>query len=176
MKKVILLAGTVLLLQITAVQAQVAAENAQSGEIVLPDNSAVTGVIKENIRKKGEIVLEQGDKKTKYKAGDITSVTIGSTTYISANYSFYEVLWQGRELELLRRASNPPSVVYNGTEPVAVPSSEGKIDDLFIREKGANRISWLNKKNGKEVLAGVGVSWDSESLDAESLKKALVGK
>jgi len=127
------------------------APNPATGEarLVLPDNSTISGQYTDNIRKKGEIVLIISGKKTKYNAATISEAQVGNIKYITLNYTFYEVVYQGSKLTLLRKASTPSGFQYNGSDAVAI-SSEGDIDDLFIKSK--NGIQLLTKKNSRELL------------------------
>ena len=146
-----------------------------SGQVVLTDNSTVAGTVKENIRKKGELTLLNSGKKKKYKAADISSAQIGGSQYITWNYTFYEVIFQGKSLTLLRKANEPSGVQYNGSDAVVI-SSEGNIDDLFIKKNGDASLILLSKKNVKDILGKVcsncvsGI--DATKFDADTLKKA----
>jgi hypothetical protein len=180
MKKVLNLIAFIFLLHVTAVYAQPSAaidpEGFTSGQIVLPDNSTITGTVKENIRKKGELIVLNNGKKTKYKAGDINSAQIGSSQYITWNYTFYEVVFQGKNLTLLRKANEPSGTQYNGSDAVVI-SSEGSVDDLFIKKNTDVSLRLLSKKNVKEVLGQLcpacPASVDETKFDAELLKKAV---
>jgi len=70
MKKLLSLISITILLQVTNLTAQPApekdAEGYVSGQILLTDNSTITGTIKDNIRKKGEVTILRDGKKTKY--------------------------------------------------------------------------------------------------------------
>lgn len=177
MKKVLNLIVIVLLLQ-SAVYAQPSPSSdpdvSVSGQVILTDNSAVAGTVKDNIRKKGELILLNSGKKTKYKAGDISSAQIGGSQYITWNYTFYEVIFQGNHLTLLRKANEPSGVQYNGSEAVVI-SSEGSIDDLFIKKNGDASLILLTKKNVKEVLGKVCNScvsgMNATKFDADTMKK-----
>lgn len=153
-------------------------EGFTTGEVTLADNTVVTGAIKDNIRKKGEVVLLTGTKKTKYKAGDINGARIGKSHYIAQNYTFYEVLLQGNSVTLLRKANEPSGVQTNGPDAVIV-NSEGSIDDLFIKKIGETSLQILTKKNVKDVLGKLcgdcASSVEPGKFDAESVKKLLSG-
>ncbi len=144
------------LLQAATLHAQPAPEKEAdgylSGEIVLADNSTITGTVKDNIRKKGEITVMRDGKKTKYKADEISSVRIGSNNYITIGYTFYEVIWQGTNLSLLRKANEPSGVRYIGAEPIVISNSEGDINDFFIKTKTAASLNLVTNKNVKEIL------------------------
>ncbi|MBL7745187.1 MAG: hypothetical protein JNN00_17055 [Chitinophagaceae bacterium] len=179
MKRTFSLIAFSLLLQ-AAVMAQPAGdpEAVVSGQITLPDNSTVSGSIKDNIRKKGELVMMNSGKKIKYKAGEINSAQVGGVNYITWNYTFYEILWQGTNLTLLRKANEPAGVQYSGSDAVVV-SSEGNVDDLFVRKKGEASLMLLTKKTAKEVLGKLCSSCaggvDASTFDAEAVKKAVAG-
>lgn len=175
MKKKILAALVVTMLLVNGINAQqsanpTTADGFVSGQIVLPGGSPLVGSIKENIRKKGEITLLVDGKKTKYKAGDIASVRIGNTNYITNNYTFYEIVHGGNNVSLLRKASEP-STQYNGTDAIVV-TSEGDIDDLFFK-KNEDAMKLVTKKNYKEVL-GV-CAGTIETFNTDNVKKAVEG-
>jgi hypothetical protein len=161
--------------QLTALHAQMNDASAPvPGQITLPDNSQLSGSIKDNIRKKGEVTFEVNGKKKKYKAGEVSSVQMGDTKYISINYTFYQVLSTGNGGTILRKANEPSEVQYNGNEAILI-SSEGKVDDLFI-QTNANNIVLINKKNASEVLSRICPAQSNNELavvDATSVRKAL---
>jgi hypothetical protein len=173
MKKSVFAALLVSMLFVSRASAQQSANpnNADgfaNGQVVLPDASILNGSIKENFRKKGELVIVADGKKTKYKAGDISSAKIGSSNYITNNYTFYEVVYAGQHLSLLRKASEP-SVQYNGADAIVV-TSEGSVDDLFVK-KADGTINLLTKKNYKEVLGACAGTIDAFSV--ENVKKGV---
>ena len=178
MKKLLSLAVLTLLLQISNAQPapEKDPEGYVSGQISLSDNSTVTGTVKDNIRKKGEVTVISNGKKTKYKAADISSLQIGSSTYITHNYTFYEVLWQGTNITLLRKANEPAGVQYNGTEPVVI-SSEGNVDDYFVKKGTGASLELITQKNVKEVLgkfcSKCAVAIDATKFDITAVKKAV---
>ncbi len=146
--------------------------SAVNGQVVLFDNSTITGTIQDNIRKKGEVVIVANGKKTKYKAADISSVLIGTIRYITHNYTFYEVVSEGKNVTLLRKANEPSGVQYNGSDAISI-TSEGNVDDLFIRKAGAGSLQLLTKNNVKEVLGACATGFDSGKFDSESVKKLV---
>lgn len=159
----------------TTAMAQPAAEET-NGQVTLPDNSTQSGMIKDNIRKKGEFVLTSDGKKTKFKAADISSVKLGNAEYISRNNTFYEVIWEGSTLCLLRKASEASGVQYNGSEAVMI-SSEGKIDDYFLKKNASSSFELITKKNVQDVLKKLCATCTAtvSSFDAAGLRSALEG-
>lgn len=181
MKKLLSLSALIFLLQITVINAQSATDKETadfvSGQVVLPDNSIITGTLKDNIRKKGEVTLLVDGKKTRFKAGDITSVKIGNSNYVTNNYTFYEIIWQGSLITLLRKANEPSGVQYNGTEPVAISGTEGKIDDYFVTKTNQSSFHLLTNKNIKDVLgklcSSCAATTDIKSFDITTIKNAV---
>ena len=181
MKKLLSLLSLTVLLQATTLTAQPApekdAEGYVSGQILLTDNSTVSGTIKDNIRKKGEVTVLRDGKKTKYKAGEINSVQIGSSNYITNNYTFYEIIWQGKNITLLCKANEPSGVQYNGVEPVVVSSGEGDIDDYFVKKATDASLYLLDRKTAKDVLgkfcSSCVATIDAVKFDITAIKKAV---
>lgn len=181
MKKLLSLLLLIVLLQVTRINAQPApekdAEGYVSGQVLLTDNSTISGTIKDNIRKKGEVTVLRDGKKTKYEAGEITSVQIGGSNYITNNYTFYEIIWQGSAITLLRKANEPSGVQYNGVEPVVISGSEGDVDDYFVTKKNDASFYLLTSKTLKEVLgkfcSSCAITPDATKFDIAAIKKAV---
>lgn len=170
MKKVLFAVGVSVFIQASALYGQSPAANTEA-KVILANNETVSGSVTDNIRKKGELIMLINGKKTKFKAGDIISARIGASNYITSNYTFYEVLHQGKNLTLLRKASEPSGVQYNGSDAVVV-TSQGDIDDLFIK-KEKNSPQLLTKKNAKEVLGDCAAGVETGKFDVDTVKKAV---
>ncbi|HUR64744.1 MAG TPA: hypothetical protein VMZ03_00205 [Chitinophagaceae bacterium] len=169
-----------ILLQFTVANAQPIPEknnDVTSGQLTLPDNSVITGTLKDNIRKKGEVTVINDGKKTRYKADQLTSVQIGAVTYITNDNTFYEVIWQGKTISLLRKASTPSAIQYNGTEAIVAAGGEGDVDDYFIKRSGEASFQWLTKKNVKEVLgkfcSSCKTAIDDTKFGEDAIRKAV---
>lgn len=147
------------------------------GEVRLANNTTITGAIKDNIRKKGEIIVFADKKKTKYNAADITSVQIDKRMYVTNNYTFYELLWKGNTISLLRKANEPSGVYYNGAQPIIVSAGEGDTDDYFIAAKNESSFQLLTRKNIKEIAGTIcnacAVDIDGSKFDIEMIKKVM---
>jgi len=144
----------------------------EANRITLTNQQVLTGDIGDHIRKKGEITLVADGKKQRFKAADILEARIGNTRYISSNFTFFEVLAENRQFQLLRKANQPSDIQYNGTNPIVI-NSEGKIDDLFL--KGPyGRLHLLSPKNWKEVL-GTNCTVDdpAASFGVETIRRIL---
>ena len=139
-------------------------------QLVLADQTILTGTITDNIRKKGEVVLLVNGKKTRLKADGISSLRIANAKYITGSYTFYEVIYETNSFSLLRKASEPAGVQYNGSEAVVV-SSPGDIDDLFLKTQAGQQL--LSKKNISEELGKVCPGIVIEKFEMEVIKNAL---
>jgi hypothetical protein len=180
MKKLFALSSLMLFLLTVATAQPIPEKNKDgyvNGRVTLPDNTVITGTIKDNIRKKGEVIILNEGKKSKYLASDINSVEIGASHYITNNNTFFELVWESNSITLYRKANNPSAIQYNGTEPVVVNKSVGEIDDLFVKKTGDGTFYHLTSKNIKEVI---GTSCPScviaiapSDFGLEAVKKAL---
>jgi hypothetical protein len=140
--------------------------------ITLVDNTTITGELTDNIRKKGEVILVINGKKTRYKAGDVNFVQTTNTRYVTSNYIFYEVVYSGKNFTLLRKASEPNGLQYNGTDAVVV-SSEGNIDDLFLKKENGTPQLITSKNLGTLLGSACNYSQGSSKIDMETLKNTL---
>ena len=118
------------------------------------------------------MILVINGKKTRYRAGDINFVQTGNTKYITSNYTFYEVIYAGKSLTLLRKASEPSGLQYNGSDAVVI-SSEGKIDDLFLKKENGTPQLVTTKNLGTLLGNTCTYTLGSSRIDMEALKKIL---
>jgi hypothetical protein len=180
MKKLFALSALMVFLLTTATAQPIPEKQSEGfspGKLTLQDNSVIAGTIKDNIRKKGELILLREGKKTKFKANDLTSAEIEGSIYISYNNAFYELIWQGNNLTLYRKASTSSGIQFNGTEPIVTGSSDSGVDDLFVKKNGDASFYLLSKKNLKEVLGKLcskcTITLDTTTTDTDNIKKAV---
>ena len=123
-----------------------------TGKIVLPDNTVVTGFIKDNIRKDASVVMLTDGKEKKYNGGDIASAIVNETSYTCMKGDFFKVVCNG-ELTFLQKssdASSKPTTV--GNEVFFISGTEGKPGDYFIYENKSHQLKLVSKKNLKDVV------------------------
>ncbi len=124
-----------------------------TGKIVLPDNSVVSGFIKDNIRKDASVVLITGGKEKKYNGADIASAAVGETTYHCTKGDFFKVVCNG-ELAFLQKASDASSKPTQiGNEVFFLSGTEGKPGDYFIYETKSQQLKLVSKKTLSSVVA-----------------------
>ena len=80
------------------------------------------------------------------------------------------MIYETNSFSLLRKASEPAGVHYNGSEAVVV-SSPGDIDDLFLKTQAGQQL--LSKKNISEELGKVCPGIVIEKFEMEVIKNAL---
>jgi hypothetical protein len=123
------------------------------GKIVLPDNTVVTGFIKDNIRKDASVVMLSDGKEKKYNGSDITSAEIEAASYICIKGDFFKVVCNG-ELTFLQKSSNASSKPTTiGNEVLFISGTEGRPGDYFIYENNNQQLKLVSKKNLNAVVA-----------------------
>ena len=124
------------------------------GKIVLPDNTIVSGFIKDNIRKNASVVLLVDGKETKYDGADIVSVEIDGTSYTCVKGDFFKVVCNG-ELAFMQKSSNASSKpTYAGNQVLFLSGTEGRPGDYFIYENKNKQLKLVSKKNLNDVVTG----------------------
>lgn len=123
------------------------------GKVVLPDNTIISGYIKDNIRKDASVVMLADGKEKKYHGSDITAAEIDATGYICIKGDFFKEVCSG-ELSFLQKSSDASSKPTNiGTEVVFISGTEGKPGDYFIYENKNRQLKLVSKKNLNTVVA-----------------------
>jgi hypothetical protein len=122
------------------------------GSITLPDNTVLTGYVKENIKKAASVtyVDDAGGKKT-FAANAINAVTLDAENFLCINGDFFRTICVGK-LNFLQKASNAAgNASYNGTEAVFNSGTDGKIGDYFSYANNSLKI--LNKKSIESFIS-----------------------
>ncbi|MBL7701811.1 MAG: hypothetical protein JNM14_06145 [Ferruginibacter sp.] len=124
-----------------------------NGKITLADNTVLTGLVKDNIRKDASVVLIADGKEKKYHGADITSATVGETDYTCIKGDFFKVVCNG-ELTFLQKASDASSKPTTvGNEVFFLSGTEGKPGDYFIYETKNQQLKLVSKKTLNTVVA-----------------------
>ena len=154
MKSVKLFAIAILSLLFVGAKAQTEAPKGFSkGTVVLPDNSSVSGFIKDDIRKDASVVLQSSGKEKKYDGAEISGVEIDGTSYLCLRGDFFKVICKG-DLCFLQKASNASSKpTYVGNEVMFISGTEGKVGDYFLYGKD-HQLQLVSKKNLETLVAG----------------------
>ena len=130
MKSVKLFAIALLSLLFVGAKAQSEAPKGFSkGTVVLPDNSSISGFIKDDIRKDASVVLQSGGKEKKYDGAEISGVEIDGTSYEIKNGTapeggYPEWLMSGNVLYAesgTSETSEAPSSVSDSRQPSTAP-------------------------------------------------------
>lgn len=124
-----------------------------AGKVVLPDNTVITGFIKDNIRKDASVVMLTGGKEKKYNGSDIASAVVGETSYNCMKGDFFKVVCNG-EITFLQKASDASSKPTQvGNEVFFLSGTEGKPGDYFIYEIKNQQLKLVSKKTLSSVVA-----------------------
>ena len=122
------------------------------GSIILPDNSSLTGYVKENMRKNAAVsFIDENQKKINYNGSDIASVTIGSDNFIAIKGDFFKTICNGKLCFVQKMSDASGKVSYNGNEAVFASGTDGKPGDYFIYETKTKELKLVTKKNINEV-------------------------
>lgn len=153
MKILKLLPSFILSLLVLQAAAQTEAPKGFSnGKITLPDNTVVTGFIKDNIRKDASVVMITDGKEKKYNGTDIESAVVGETSYTCMKGDFFKVVCKG-ELTFLQKASDASSKpTAIGNEVYFLSGTEGKPGDYFIYETKNQQLKLVSKKTLSHVV------------------------
>jgi hypothetical protein len=150
------LAATVLSLVVLQVNAQSETPKGfQKGTLTLADNSQLSGLVKDNIRKDASVAFVQqtGEKKKNYSGSELAGVEIDGTKFICISGDFFKILCQG-ELCFLQKSSDASGKpTYNGNEAIFSSGTEGKINDYFIYNGKDKQLKLVSKKNVEEIAA-----------------------
>lgn len=150
MKKIILFTAT--LLALLHLQAQTP-EGFTKGSVTLADGSTINGFVKDNFKKNAAIIFTDsngGDKKI-FNSTEINAVLIDATNYISLRGDLFKVICTGK-MNFLEKASNAAGkTIFNGSEAIIIPGTEGKIGDYFSYTN--NQLTLINKKTVDTFIA-----------------------
>ncbi len=124
------------------------------GKVILPDNTVVSGFIKDNIRKDASVIILTGGTEKNFNGSDILSAEVNDASFICIKGDFFRVVCTG-ELSFLQKssdASSKPS--YNGNEVMFINGTEGNPGDYFIYGNKNHELKLVSKKNLNAVIAG----------------------
>ncbi len=119
----------------------------KKGTVTLHTGIILEGYIKEDFKKAASIsfIDNTSNNKKKYDAAQLNAATIDTTDYICIKSDFFKTICKGK-ISFLQKVSNVAGkIIYNGTEPVVLPGTEGKIYDYFSYSN--NQLTHINKKN-----------------------------
>lgn len=124
-----------------------------NGKIILPDNTVVTGFIKDNIRKDASVIVFSDGTEKNYNGFDIVSAEINDASFICIKGDFFKVVCSG-EISFIQKSSNASSKPsYNGNEIIFISGTEGKPGDYFIYDNRNQQLKLVSKKNLEAVIA-----------------------
>ena len=145
----------------------------KAGTIVTAEHAYLQGHIKDNIKKNSEVLMITPDgMMKKYKASQVSEVTIDNTQFIADGNAFYKVVSEGPKVKLLQKASaGGDRIEYNGAEPIIISGGVGNLNDYFVQNQGEKRLQIVKKKDLKKFAE----QWGKECpAIAEKVKAGAV--
>ena len=145
MKKILTLTISAVLLLAFITNAQIPT-GFTKGTITLNNAVVINGYLKENFKKTASVTFVDmnGSNRKQYDATQLNTVTIDGTDYISIKSDFFKTICSGK-ISFLQKMSNVAGkTIYNGTDPIILPGTEGKIYDYFSYRN--NELTHLTKK------------------------------
>jgi hypothetical protein len=114
--------------------------------ITLDNGSALSGYIKENIKKSSSVTFidETGNNKKVYEGRNINALTTATGNFICVNGDFFKTLSAGKLNFIQKQSNSSGNASYNGAEAIFNSGTEGKIGDYFIYAD--KKLKLLNKK------------------------------
>lgn len=107
-------------------------EGYQQGQILFSDGTSKAGFIKDQMRKKSSVVLLLDQKKQTYSASDINGAEIEGTVYRCIRGDFFRVICTGPMAFLQKASHSEGKTMFNGSDAVYVPGTEGNVGDYFV--------------------------------------------
>jgi hypothetical protein len=144
------------------------------GTIVLPDNTSVSGFVKDKMKADASVsLIDENHKKKLYHGSDIRSVSIGEANYICIKGDFFRTICTGKLCFLQKMSDASAKPTYNGTETIFSNGTEGKRGDYFIYNSEDKQLKLVAKKNLNETIVAV-FAGDTAALDkAKTVKDDL---
>jgi hypothetical protein len=147
MKSKPFLSVVILSLFVAAATAQTAIpEGYTKASITLDNGTALSGYIKDNIKKSSSVTFidETGSNKKVYEGSSINGLKTNGTTFICVNGDFFKTISTGKLNFVQKQSNSSANASYNGTEATFNSGTEGKIGDYFIYAD--KKLKLLNKK------------------------------
>ena len=135
----------------------------------MADNTVLTGLVKDNIRRDASVTLLADGKEKVYNGSDLLTAETANGRFTCIKGDFFKIVAKG-ELSFLQKSSDASSqVTFNGNEAMLNSGTEGTPGDYFIYNSKANELKLVSKKNLNEVISN---SFNNYSPAVEKAKTA----
>lgn len=120
----------------------------KKGVLVMEDSSVVYGYVREHIRSNASLVFLAGPKGKRQclDGTQIRSVQIDSIRYLCIKGDFFKVLSEGKLCFLQKAGDASGKPVYNGTEPLLINGTDGRLDDYFVYDSRDRSLRAITRK------------------------------
>ena len=120
----------------------------KKGILVMGDSSVVYGYVREHIRSNASLVFLAGSKEKRQclDGTQIRSVQIDSIRYLCIKGDFFKVLSEGKLCFLQKAGDASGKPVYNGTEPLLINGTDGRLGDYFVYDSRDRVLRVITRK------------------------------
>ena len=124
------------------------------GLVLLPDSTILTGYIRDYIRANASIVYldpHSGRKRT-LTGAQIISVDIDTTRFLCLRGDFFRVVAVSKLLFLQKSSDASGKPAYNGSQPILINGTEGRVNDYFLYDPSEHKLQLVNNKTMNNVI------------------------
>ena len=129
--------------EVVGTRAQEAApRHFRPGRVLLADSTLLTGYVRDYIHTNASVVF--WDAKTgarrSFKGSQLLAVDIDTTRWLCVKGDFFRVLVTGDHWVVQKSSDASGKPVFNGTEPILVNGTEGRLNDYFLYDPAARTL------------------------------------
>ena len=124
------------------------------GHVLLPDSTVGTGYIRDYMRDNASIVFldTRTGKKRTLTGAQLLSLDIDTTHYICLKGDFFKIIATSDMLFLQKSSDASGKPAYNGTEPIFVNGTEGRLNDCFLYDPKKQNLQLVNTRTIARVI------------------------
>ncbi|MFT3679533.1 MAG: hypothetical protein QM791_04630 [Ferruginibacter sp.] len=143
------------------------------GSITMADGSTKNGYVKDNTKKNASLAFvdNSGSNKQQFDGSQINGAVIDGTSYTCIKGDFFKMICNGK-ICFLQKASNASGkTIYNGSEAIILPGTDGKIGDYFTYSN--NQLTHITQKTLDAIIAEQFASCNAAIEKARSINGNL---
>ncbi|HEX9513352.1 MAG TPA: hypothetical protein VF939_22835 [Puia sp.] len=129
----------------------------KKGVLVMQDSTVVSGYIRDHIRSNASVVFlsDPKGKRQRLDGTQIRSAQIDSIRYLCIKGDFFRVLSEGTLCFLQKAGDASGKPVYNGTEPLLINGTEGRLGDYFVYDARNRSLRVITRKTMVRVAVEI---------------------
>jgi len=124
------------------------------GHVLLSDSTSLTGYIRDYMHPNASIVFLDAatGKKRTLTGAQLLSLDIDTTHYLCLKGDFFKIIAASDLLFLQKSSDASGKPAYNGTEPILVNGTEGRLNDYFLYDPAGHSLQLVNGKTVAHVI------------------------